>query len=437
MENNSAALNQAIFIMQINEEVEPIINGMTLSNIREIASQKSIKELHSYLSKNKDNSKLKSLKRSEYSNEPSVFYDRILKTTQKKYRQIRQQIGQLDRLEALTIIQRLGESKQVTLLFGTQDLFRIYDRTPIIFDLLKNYTFNETIKVTSFKAERFEKSDQDFKKIINKMDLTEFLIHDVPTGVSKFDQCEALINNQRMFSGKTELSDLLAKTSEAFELLKRVVNRALKSRNGEIRKKSIKYLETLNLNFKSSDIAIDIFFMANSESVKETLENIILITQKKASRDRKAQELTRISVVIEKGQLELLTSQIRFGQSKNDVMRELFEQFLEKPYAEQLKIIDKTAVLERKEKSHIGSDFMVYHQTKDKLDKFLMRHPASMQRISNALVNYSIENLSWLVKKAEQQEKNQTKKAAQPDAGNQASRPDSAFYDEETVIKSV
>lgn len=436
-------------IEQSHEDVVYIISNMELYSINKISSMNDAKQIYEHLDRYKNNRssgsavalrKLASLEASTYPINQELFYTGIIKLAREAQSFIKDKVSQLSRLDALFLIHTLANNNYRKMLFNTNSLFNIGDRTEEINRLIKNIKFIKLHELLSIKPETFINFSKEFKKAINHLNLNFYGIADISSGVSKIDQCQVLITHDLIYAKESILLTFLEDENKKFTAFKKITNKTLNSKHSEIRAESIKYIKTLGFIILNTDLETNIFISKYRKNVQAALKKILEKLNKKIStknsRIKTEEESPRKSVFIEAGNLEKLQHSFLSSDSKAEIIRRLFEKFIKIPHKEQSILIRKTTVAARKKAknkedvdSHQKTDFIVSNKLNNEINKLRKKHKIQLQMLTNILVNHAIGQYASVAKHTKKVSENAVTTSAQSHPSTSATRPPNPYYE--------
>lgn len=448
MDNDHLNIFSKMAIEQSHEDVACIISNMELCSINKISSMNDAKQIYEYLDRYKNNRssgsavalrKLASLEASTYPINQELFYTGIIKLARKAQSFIKNKVSQLSRLDALLLIHTLASNNYRKMLFNTNSLFNIGDRTEEINRLLKNIKLIKAHELLSIKSETLINFSKEFKKVINHLNLNFYGIADISSGVSKIDQCQVLITYNLIHEKESSLLSLLEDEDKKFTAFKKITNKTLNSKNSDIRAESVKYVKSLGFSILNTDLETYIFISTYRSNVQTALKKVLEESNKKTStkksRIKTEKESPRKSVFIEAGNVEKLQHSFLSTDSKAEIIRRLFKNFIKKPHKEQSALIRKTTVASRKKAkkkedvdSHQKTDFIISNELNNEIKKLLKKHKTQLQMLTNILVNHAIEQYASVAKHTKKVSENAVTTSAQPHPSTPDTRPPNPYY---------
>lgn len=409
---DNLATPERSYTKQHFEKIAPLLEGLLIPELDELAKLDDGKKLHDYFINTVNLSDKRSglhkliaahspCNLAELT-DPISFYQLTTKLAQdvrnKTREQIHKKIRMLGKTQAMVIIYELADSVKRHMLFNTSKLSKPEGISDAIYPLIIKLSVRDAIKHLSFEPVSIDIFSSSFKNYLNIENLNSLKILFIKSGTSNFDQCEAQINYEIKTYGESNLLKNLKTEYLNFKKFEKLISKTVKSKNIEIRRDSSIYIKILGLKTNSPNFISETYMLSKKTDLEFNLNKIIKKSQRKKARNNSSRENIRITVYIKKGTLDFLGSPPNPKKSKSVILNTLVKDFLREKEKNQSEFIKKATVPEKTEDSHQKTDFIIPIKSHEQIIKTAKKNHITIQDLINALALDALSNNTlWML----------------------------------------
>lgn len=401
---DNLATPERSYTKQHFEKIAPLLEGLLIPELDELAKLDDGKKLHDYFINTVNLSDKRSglhkliaahspCNLAELT-DPISFYQLTTKLAQdvrnKTREQIHKKIRMLGKTQAMVIIYELADSVKRHMLFNTSKLSKPEGISDAIYPLIIKLSVRDAIKHLSFEPVSIDIFSSSFKNYLNIENLNSLKILFIKSGTSNFDQCEAQINYEIKTYGESNLLKNLKTEYLNFKKFEKLISKTVKSKNIEIRRDSSIYIKILGLKTNSPNFISETYMLSKKTDLEFNLNKIIKKSQRKKARNNSSRENIRVTVYIKKEIWDFLCSPLNPKKSKSVILNTLVKDFLREKEKIQSEFIKKATVPKKTKDSHQKTDFIIPINSHEKLTKTAKKYCITIQDLINALAQDSI-----------------------------------------------